>query len=61
MKPEMERHIGLIVAETMKVVFFTMSQHISPYIFLICLNILLLSGVTEDMRSDIFLQPNIRL
>lgn len=34
MKPEMERHIGLIVAETMKVVFFTMSQHISPYIFL---------------------------
>lgn len=29
--------------------------------FFICLNILLLSGVTEDMHSDIFLQPNIRL
>lgn len=32
MKPETERHIGSMVAGTMKVVLFIMSQHISPYI-----------------------------
>ena len=33
--------------------FFTMSQHISPYIF-VFLIIFLPSGMTEDMSSDIF-------
>lgn len=40
--------------------FFTISQHISHYIF-VFLIIFLPSGMTEDTCADIFWQPNIRL